>query len=445
VTEKVVPGYQSAVPAERIFRPRVLGIVLAGGKGTRLYPLTRDRAKPAVPFGGKYRIIDFVLSNFVNSDIHSIYVLTQFRSQSLLQHLSEGWQFSGMLKDYFIINVPAQMRSRSQSWYLGTADAIFQNIALIEQWSPQLVAIFGGDHIYRMNVASMIDFHLAKQADLTVAAIPVPREQAKKFGVIETNEEGQIIAFHEKKANAPTLPGDSRRVYASMGNYIFSTRPLLELLRSDANDPSSQHDFGMNILPRLAGNAPIYAYNFESNRIPGEVEDAVPYWRDVGTIETFYEANMDLNHVKPELNLYNRAWPVHSTSYPDPPAKFVFDEDNRRGLAIDSVVSGGCIVSGGVVRKSVLGRGVYVHTGALVEHCVIMDNCDIGCRAKLRRAILDKNVRIPEDATVGYDLAADRARGWHVTDSGIVVIGRAHRSAAAAAFDVGVSPRNLLG
>jgi len=432
VIEKVVPGYKSAVPAERIFRPRVLGIVLAGGRGTRLYPLTRDRAKPAVPFGGKYRIIDFVLSNFVNSDIHSIYVLTQFRSQSLLQHLSEGWQFSGMLKDYFIVSVPAQMRSEKESWYLGTADAIFQNISLIEQWSPNLVAIFGGDHIYRMNVASMIDFHLAKHAELTVAAIPVRREQARQFGVIEANEDGRIMAFHEKKPNAPTMPEDSNRVYASMGNYIFSTGRLLELLRFDANDPGSQHDFGKNILPRLAGKTPIYAYNFENNRIPGEGEDAVPYWRDVGTIEAFYEANMDLNHAKPELNLYNREWPVRSTSYPDPPAKFVFDEENRRGLAIDSVVSGGCIVSGGVVRKSVLGRGVHVHTGALVEQCVIMDNCDIARRAKLRRAILDKNVRIPEDATVGYDLAADRARGWHVTDSGIVVIGRAQRSTAAA-------------
>jgi glucose-1-phosphate adenylyltransferase len=434
MTEEVVPGCKSALPAQRILPPRVLGIILAGGKGTRLYPLTRERAKPAVPFGGKYRIIDFVLSNFVNSGIHSIYVLTQFRSQSLLQHLSEGWQFSGMLRDYFIINVPAQMRSGRESWYLGTADAIFQNIGLIEQWAPYLVAIFGGDHIYRMNVASMIDFHLAKQAELTVAAIPVPREQARAFGVIQANEDGRIMAFHEKKPNAPTMPGDPNRVYASMGNYIFSTRPLLELLKSDANDATSQHDFGMNILPRLAGNAPIYAYNFETNRIPGEDEDSVPYWRDVGTIEAFYEANMDLNHVKPELNLYNREWPVRSTSYPDAPAKFVFDEDNRRGLAIDSIVSGGCIVSGGVVRKSVLGRGVHVHTGALIEHCVIMDNCDIGCRAKLRRAILDKNVRIPEDATVGYDLAADRAHGWHVTDSGIVVIGREHRLVAAASI-----------
>jgi glucose-1-phosphate adenylyltransferase len=407
---------------------KVLGIVLAGGKGTRLYPLTRERAKPAVPFGGKYRIIDFVLSNFVNSGIHSIYVLTQFLSQSLLQHLSEGWQVGGLLKSHFIINVPAQMRSENESWYRGTADAIYQNMNLIEQSDPHLVAIFGADHIYRMNVAAMIDFHRAKRADVTVAAIPVARSHAHEFGVIEVDEEGRIVAFHEKNPNAPTMPGDPHRVYASMGNYIFSTPMLLELLTADAKTPGSHHDFGKDILPRLAGKAPMYAYNFESNRIPGEVEDSVPYWRDVGTIEAYYEANMDLNNVRPDLNLYNREWPVRSTSYPDPPAKFVFEEEGRRGEALDSIVSGGCILSGGLVRKSILGRGVRVHAGAEVEGCVIMDNCDIGRRAKLRRAILDKNIGIPEDTTIGYDLEADRARGWHVTESGIVVIGRGYSS-----------------
>jgi glucose-1-phosphate adenylyltransferase len=401
-----------------------LGIVLAGGKGTRLYPLTRERAKPAVPFGGKYRIIDFVLSNFVNSGIYSIYVLTQFRSQSLLQHLSEGWQFGGMMKSNFITNVPAQMRSERESWYQGTADAIFQNINLVEQSDPHMVAIFGADHIYRMNIGSMIDFHMAKKAEVTVAAIPVPRQQAIEFGVIEAAADGRIMAFHEKKKDAPTMPGDSSRVYASMGNYVFSTPTLLDLLNTDATDPNSRHDFGMDILPKLAGKAPMYAYNFEANRIPGDAEGSMPYWRDVGTIDAYYEANMDLNHVKPELNLYNREWPVRSTSYPDPPAKFVFDQDGRRGEALDSIVSGGCILSGGLVRKSVLGRGVRVHTGAVVEGCVIMDNCDVGRHAKLRRAILDKNVRIPPDTQVGFDLEADRAQGWHVTDSGIVVIGR---------------------
>ena len=432
--DNMIGERESANAVQRSIRPRVLGIVLAGGKGTRLFPLTRERAKPAVPFGGKYRIIDFVLSNFVNSGINSIYVLTQFRSQSLLQHLSEGWQFGGMLKSHFIINVPAQMRSENESWYLGTADAIFQNTNLIEQSDPHLVAIFGGDHIYRMNVASMIDFHMGKQAEVTVAAIPVPREQAREFGVIEVDEEGRIMGFHEKNPNAPTMPGDSNRVYASMGNYIFSTRTLLDLLKADAKTPGSHHDFGMDILPKLAGNAPIYAYNFEANRIPGEPADSVPYWRDVGTIDAYYEANMDLNHVKPELNLYNREWPVRSTSYSNPPAKFVFDEENRRGQAIDSIVSDGCIISGGIVRKSLLGRGVHVHTGALIEGCVIMDNCDIGRNAKLRRAILDKNVRILQNATVGYDLDADRARGWHVSDSGIVVIGREFSAVPVAAM-----------
>ena len=440
MAERMIPQRESSSAAEATAQTRVLGIVLAGGKGTRLFPLTRERAKPAVPFGGKYRIIDFVLSNFINSGIYSLYVLTQFRSQSLLQHLSEGWQFGGMLKSHFIINVPAQMRSENEVWYQGTADAIYQNMNLIEQSDPHFVAIFGGDHIYRMNIASMIDFHKAKHAEVTVAAIPVPREQAREFGVIEANEDGRIMAFHEKNPNAPTIPGDSSRVRASMGNYIFSTGTLVELLDADAKDPSSHHDFGRDILPKLAGNAPIYAYDFETNRIPGEAEDAAPYWRDVGTIEAFYEANMDLNQVKPELNLYNREWPVRSTSYPDPPAKFVFDDEGRRGEAIDSIVSGGCILSGGRVRRSVLGRGVRVHTGALVDGCVIMDNCDIGRRAKLRRAILDKNVRIPQDATVGYDLEADRARGWHVTESGIVVIGREHSTVPVAAlFSRGLS------
>jgi glucose-1-phosphate adenylyltransferase len=424
----------SAVGVQGSLHLRVLGIVLAGGKGTRLYPLTRERAKPAVPFGGKYRIIDFVLSNFVNSGIHSIYVLTQFRSQSLLQHLSEGWQFGGLLKSHFITNVPAQMRSETESWYQGTADAIFQNINLVEQSDPHLVAIFGGDHIYRMNVASMIDFHMAKQAEVSIAAIPAPRHHAVEFGVIEAGADGRIMGFHEKNPNAPTMPGDSTRVYASMGNYIFSTSTLLDLLNEDAKDPKSHHDFGRDILPKLAGKAPIYAYNFETNRIPGEAGDSIPYWRDVGTIDAYYEANMDLNHVKPDLNLYNREWPVRSTSYPDPPAKFVFDENGRRGEALDSIVSGGCILSGGLVRKSLLSRGVRVHTGAVVEGCVIMDNCDIGRHAKLRRAILDKNVRIPANTEVGYDLEADKARGWHVTDSGIVVIGREHSPVPMAAM-----------
>ncbi len=401
-------------------RLRVLGIVLAGGKGTRLYPLTRERAKPAVPFGGKYRIIDFVLSNFINSGIYSVYVLTQFRSQSLLQHLSEGWQFAGLLKNQFVIPVPAQMRA-GDTWYQGTADAIYQNINLVEQSDPHLVAIFGGDHIYRMNITSMIEFHAQKIADVTVAAIPVPKQHAVEFGVIEATDDGHILAFHEKNPDAPTMPGDRNQVYASMGNYVFSTRTLLRLLHEDAAQPDSSHDFGRDILPRLAGKAEIYAYDFQTNRIPGEPPDAAPYWRDVGTIDAYYEASMDLRSVSPALNLYNREWPVRTTGYPDPPAKFTFDDENRRGQAIDSIVSGGCIMSGGMVKNSVLGRGVRVHSGAVVEDCVILDNCDIGRRARVRRAILDKNVRVPEDATIGCDLERDRAH-HHVTESGIVVV-----------------------
>jgi len=402
-------------------RIRVLGIVLAGGKGTRLYPLTKERAKQAVPFGGKYRIIDFVLSNFINSGIYSIYVLTQFRSQSLLQHLNEGWQFGGLLKTQFIIPVPAQMRSPDETWYQGTADAIYQNINLVEQTDPRVVAIFGADHIYRMNIANMVDYHIQKHAEVTVAAIPVPRKEAVGFGVIETSENGRIVAFHEKNPDAPAIPGDPKRVHASMGNYIFSTRTLLRLLHDDAADPRSSHDFGRDILPRLAGHAESYAYEFQTNRIPGELPDAVPYWRDVGTLDAYYEASMDLRSVSPSLNLFNRQWPVRTTSYPDPPAKFVFDEDVRRGVAIDSIVSGGTIISGGVVRNSVLGRNIRVHTGALVEDSVILDSCDIGRRARVRRAILDKNVRVPEDACIGYDLEHDR-HYHHVTESGIVVV-----------------------
>jgi glucose-1-phosphate adenylyltransferase len=400
-------------------RLRVLGIVLAGGKGTRLFPLTKERAKPAVPFGGKYRIIDFVLSNFINSGIYSIYVLTQFKSQSLLQHLSEGWQFGPMLKNQFVIPVPAQMRSPGETWYQGTADAIYQNINLVEQSDPHLVAIFGGDHIYRMNMSTMIEYHEQKSADVTVAAIPVDRKHAAEFGVIETAPDGRILAFHEKRADAPTIPGDPDRVYASMGNYIFSTRMLLRELHDDAANPASTHDFGRDILPKLAGNGQMYAYDFQTNQIPGEPNSA--YWRDVGTIDAYYEANMDLRSVAPALNLYNYEWPLRTASYPEPPAKFTFDEEDRRGQAIDSIVSGGCILSGGEVHDSVLFRGVKVHAGAMVEDSIILDNCDIGRRARLKRVILDKNVRIPEDATIGYDLEHDR-RFHHVTESGIVVV-----------------------
>jgi glucose-1-phosphate adenylyltransferase len=402
-------------------RLKVLAIVLAGGEGTRLYPLTKERAKPAVPFGGKYRIVDFVLSNLINSGILSIYVVIQFRSQSLLQHLSDGWQFGSLLKNAFIVPVPAQMRTAGKDWYRGTADAIHQNINLIEQSHPNIVAVFGADHIYRMNIREMIEFHEQKRAHATVAAIPVDKKFAKDFGVLETTSSGRIVAFHEKKANAPTMPGDPKRVYASMGNYIFSTDMLLRMVEEDQKDEKSSHDFGKDILPKMVDHAELFAYNFLNNQIPGEPQGKLPYWRDVGTLDAYFEANMDIRAIDPELNLFNREWPLRTAGYSDPPTKFAFDEENRRGHAIDSVVAGGSIISGGVVRNSVVGRHVYVHAGADVDECIVFDNCDIGRRARLKRCILEKNVRVPEDAVIGYNLEEDRKR-YQVTESGIVVL-----------------------
>lgn len=405
---------------------RVLAFVLAGGKGTRLYPLTKERAKPAVPFGGRYRIVDFVLSNLTNSGVYSTYVLVQFKSQSLLQHIRDGWDFGGMLKSQFMIPVPAQMRSAGETWYRGTADAVYQNINLIEQADPHLVCIFGADHIYRMNIREMIEFHEHKRAQATVAAIPVPKDEAREFGVIESSLDGRITGFHEKVAEPPTMPGNSEMCFASMGNYIFSTGLLLRELYADAENENSSHDFGRDILPSLVGRADLYAYDFNTNRIPGDPPNSKSYWRDVGTIDAYYDANMDLRNVNPELNLYNREWKLRTAGFEDPPAKFVFDETGRRGTAIDSIVSGGTILSGGMVRGSVLGRGVRVHTGSLVEDSILFDNVDIGRHAKIRRAILDKNVRIPEGAEIGYNLEEDRKRHY-VTESGIVVV-EGHRS-----------------
>jgi len=406
---------------------RVLAMVLAGGKGTRLYPLTHDRAKPAVPFGGKYRIVDFVLSNLVNSGVYSTYVLTQFKSQSLLQHLRDTWQFGGLLPYQFIVPVPAQMRSHDEAWYQGTADAIFQNIDLIQRAQPDLVLVFSADHIYRMNVRDMIEFHNEKDADITVAAVSMPREQASEFGVIETDEENRIVGFHEKDPNAPTIPGRPDRILASMGNYVFSTETLLSELYADAQNAESSHDFGKDILPGIIGRADIYVYDFMNNRIPGDPPEVAPYWRDVGTIDAFYEANLDLRAVTPALNLYNAQWPLGPTREMYPPAKFVFDLDGRRGHAIDSIVSGGCIISGGFVRDSVLGRAVRVHSGAVVEKSVLFDSCDIGRNARVRNAILDKNVRIPDGASVGYNPEEDRKR-YYISDGGVIVV-KGHSSA----------------
>jgi glucose-1-phosphate adenylyltransferase len=414
---------------------RVLAFVLAGGKGTRLHPLTKERAKPAVPFGGRYRIIDFVLSNLINSGIFSVYVLTQFKSQSLLQHLREGWEVSGLLKNHFIIPVPAQMRSAQEDWYRGTADAIHQNINLIQQADPHVVVIFGADHIYRMNIRQMIEYHVEKCAGVTIAAIPVQKQFAAEFGVIETTDDGSVVAFHEKKVDAPTMPGDPHRVHASMGNYIFSTDVLLRELIADGQREDSSHDFGKDILPSLIGRADMYAYDFQTNIIPGDPIGSPQYWRDVGTIDAYYEASMDLRAVSPELNLYNRQWPLRTAGYFDAPAKFVFDEDGRRGMAIDTIIAGSSIVSGGIVRGSVLGRGVRVHTGAKVDDSIIFDNCDIGRRAKVKHAILDKNVKVAPGAEIGYNLEEDRKK-YHVTDSGIVVVEGHHTTVDIATIQV---------
>ncbi len=400
---------------------RVLALVLAGGKGTRLYPLTKERAKPAVPFGGEYRIVDFVLSNLINSGVYSVYVLTQFKSQSLLQHLRDGWQFSGLLPHQFIVPVPAQMRLPHETWYRGTADAIFQNIDLINRAEPDLVLVFSADHVFQMNIREMIDYHNEMNADVTVATIPLDKKLAPEYGVVEADRDGRITGFHEKSSNPPCIPDDPDRVLASMGNYIFTMQVLQRELDADASRGNSGHDFGTDIFPRLIHRSRVYLYDFSTNHVPGDPPGSVPYWRDVGTVDAYYHANMDLRAVTPVLNLYNRHWPLRSAGRSDPPAKFVFDDDGRRGHAIDSVVSSGCILSGGMVRNSVLGRGVMVHSGAVVEDSILMDDCDVGRRARIRRAILDRSARIPADATIGYNLEKDR-KSFFVTESGIVVV-----------------------
>ena len=402
---------------------RALAIVLAGGEGKRLAPLTLDRAKPAVPFGGKYRIIDFVLSNLVNSRIYAIYVLVQWRSQSLIEHLKDGWQFGGILTDQFVTPVPAQMRM-GESWYQGTADAIFQNLNLLDDNSPDLVAVFGADHIYRMDVQQMIEFHLERKAAVTVATIPVAVEESNQFGIVEVDSGLRVSGFEEKPAMAHPMPGAPGQCLASMGNYLFDPEVLRRALLEDSTMASSRHDFGRDLIPRLIERVPVYAYNFMTNRIQGDSEVNLSYWRDVGTIEAYYEANMDLRDARPHLNLYNQRWPLRTAYYNQPPAKFVFDENGRRGEALHSVISEGCIVSGGTVRNSVLGRSVFVHSWSQVEDSVVMDYSEIGRHARVRRAIIDKNVYVHEGDEIGYDLERDRQR-FHVTDSGLVVIAKA--------------------
>jgi glucose-1-phosphate adenylyltransferase len=403
---------------------RTLALVMAGGAGTRLHPLTRDRAKPAVPFGGKYRIIDFVLSSLVNSGIYAIYVLVQWRSQSLIEHLKDGWQFGGMLPDHFVIPVPAQMRL-GETWYQGTADAIFQNLNLIDDFQPDLVAVFGADHIYRMDIQQMISFHLDRKAAVSVATIPVSVEEANQYGILQVDSGLRIVNFTEKPRNdPPQLPGAPGKCLASMGNYLFNPDVLREALIEDSTRSGSRRDFGHDLIPALINKVPVYAYNFMTNRIRGDSEVNLSYWRDVGTLDAYYEANMDLRDARPHLNLYNPYWPLRTAYYDQPPAKFVFDENGRRGQALHSVVSEGCIVSGGTVRNSVLGRSVFVHSYSYIEDSVVMDYAEIGRHARIRRAIIDKNVYIPDGEEIGYDLDRDRQR-FFVTESGIVVIPKA--------------------
>jgi glucose-1-phosphate adenylyltransferase len=404
----------------------VLGVILAGGRGERLYPLTQHRAKPAVPFGGRYRIIDFVLSNFVNSGILSIYVLTQFKAQSLLEHLDRGWRTNDFLGEHFVTPVPAQMRS-GDDWYQGTADSVYQNLYLLERHSPKLVAVFGSDHIYRMNVRQMIDDHQKKSADVTVAALPVKIEEAQQFGVIEVDADWRIVGFDEKPKNPKSIPGEPNYALVSMGNYLFNNEVLIEALNNDAEKTSSNHDFGRDILPGLIKSNRVYAYDFRKNRVPIPSKGEEPsYWRDLGTIDAYYEASMDLCSIDPSFNLYNRSWPLRTVGYSDPPAKFVFDWEDRQGMAVNSIVAEGTIISGSQVHNCVIGRNVRIHSYSQIEDSVIMDWAEIGRACKIRHAIIDKANVIPSGTEIGYDIEQDRER-YKVSPSGVVVLPRGPR------------------
>jgi glucose-1-phosphate adenylyltransferase len=393
-------------------------MVLAGGKGQRLYPLTENRAKPAVPFGGMYRLIDFVLSNLVNSKIHQIYVLTQYKAQSLLRHLQQGWVGTFPANGLFILPVPAQMRV-SESWYQGTADAIFQNIYLIHQIKPDLVLVFGADHVYFMDVSQMIRYHLQKKANVTIATIPYPITECSEFGVVVVDEQWRVNNFQEKVPHPTPIPGQPDKGLVSMGNYVFNTDVLIEAVMKDFADEKSSHDFGRDILPKIFETKQVYAYDFCRNNIPG-LSGSNDYWRDVGTIKSFYEANMDLKNPLPHLNLYNGQWPIRSVKHHDPPAKVVIDTSGKAGHVENSLMVGGSIVAGGYVRNSIIGRNVYIASGAQVEDSVILGHSVIEQGAKVRRAIIDHGNVIGKGEEVGYDVERDRNR-YYIDDSGIVV------------------------
>lgn len=395
----------------------ILAMILAGGKGERLYPLTQHRAKPAVPFGGIYRIIDFSLSNCINSGIRKIAVLTQYKSMSLDKHLRMGWNFfSGELNEY-VISIPPQQRV-GEKWYQGTADAIYQNIYMIEKDAPEHLLVLAGDHIYKMDYAEMYRFHKEKKADATVAAIEVPIKQASAFGVIEVDGLYRIIGFEEKPERPKHIPGKPDLAFVSMGIYLFNTKHVVKHLKFDALRDTA-HDFGKNIISEMMKTSLVYAYNFKD-----ENKKEAKYWRDVGTIDAYWEANMDLVAVDPLLNLYDRSWPIRTYQAQNPPAKFVFAQEERGGrlgIALDSIVSHGCIISGGRVQNSVLSPNVRINSYADVRQSILMENVEIGRRCRIRRAVIDKDVIVPPGTEIGYDLEEDRKR-FYVSPSGIVVI-----------------------
>jgi glucose-1-phosphate adenylyltransferase len=392
----------------------VLAMVLAGGRGERLYPLTRDRAKPAVPFGAIYRIIDFTLSNCLNSGLRQIFVLTQYKSISLHRHLQLGWNILSAPLGEFVGVIPAQQRIDEQ-WYQGTADAIYQNIYTLQQERPNLVLILSGDHIYKMDYRKMIADHLEKKADLTVGAIRMDRRLSREFGVIEVDKDGRIIGFEEKPEEPKTIPGDREGILASMGIYVFNTEIMVKRLIEDARSDSA-HDFGKDIIPRMIGMDQVFAFDFRRGDRGG-----TGYWRDVGTIDAYLEANMDLISVTPQLNLYDPQWPILTYQPPSPPAKTVWAEEGRVGNVLNSIISDGCIISGGSVMRSLLSPNVVVHSYTEIEDSILLEGVDVGRHARMRKTIVDKEVRIPPGMEIGYDLDEDSKR-FTVTGSGIVVV-----------------------